>query len=186
MHAPPVAFDPGAQQMGRRPGGFHRAELAQHRAGGVIYHVHETAVGGAIFQPGMKAGIQLHQFAEMRLAHPALAIRLSRSLAAPKSGRFHPAPQGLGGTLGVRLLPPSVPPPASVRSPHNACAPERAPLGETPRGELGWRLARSCHAAALSHPHRDSAPTPAWLADSSALATPPPLAAASCPPLPAP
>src|SRR5437879_11492875 len=82
--------------MGRRPGGFPRAELAQHRAGGVIYHVHETAVGGAIFQPGMKAGIQLHQFAEMRLAHPALAIRLSRSLAAPKSGRFHPAPQGLG------------------------------------------------------------------------------------------
>src|SRR3989441_4053114 len=47
----------------------------------------------------MKAGIQLHQFAEMRLAHPALAIRLSRSLAAPKSGRFHPAPQGLGGHL---------------------------------------------------------------------------------------
>src|SRR5439155_798006 len=43
--------------------------------------------------------IQLHQFAEMRLAHPALAIRLSRSLAAPKSGRFHPAPQGLGGHL---------------------------------------------------------------------------------------
>src|SRR5205809_494267 len=85
--------------MGRRPGGFPRAELAQHRAGGVIYHVHETAVGGAIFQPGMKAGIQLHQFAEMRLAHPALAIRLSRSLAAPKSGRFHPAPQGLGGHL---------------------------------------------------------------------------------------
>src|SRR2546425_912034 len=68
--------------MGRRPGGFPRAELAQHRAGGVIYHVHETAVGGAIFQPGMKAGIQLHQFAEMRLAHPALAIPLSRSLAA--------------------------------------------------------------------------------------------------------
>src|SRR5438876_695347 len=99
--------------MGRRPGGFPRAELAQHRAGGVIYHVHETAVGGAIFQPGMKAGIQLHQFAEMRLAHPALAIP-------------------------------------------------------------------------LSHPHRDSAPTPAWLADSSAPATPPPLAAASCPPLPAP
>src|SRR5438132_233505 len=31
--------------MGRRPGGFPRAELAQHRAGGVIYHVHETAVG---------------------------------------------------------------------------------------------------------------------------------------------
>src|SRR5881628_1816545 len=144
--------------MGRRPGGFPRAELAQHRAGGVIYHVHETAVGGAIFQPGMKAGIQLHQFAEMRLAHPALAIRLSRSLA----------------------------PPESARSPHNACLPERAPLGETPRGELGWRLARSCHAAALSHPHRDSAPTPAWLADSSAPATPPPLAAASCPPLPAP
>src|SRR5438270_5781356 len=73
--------------MGRRPGGFPRAELAQHRAGGVIYHVHETAVGGAIFQPGMKAGIQLHQFAEMRLAHPALAIRLSRSLAAPKSAK---------------------------------------------------------------------------------------------------
>src|SRR5436853_7582531 len=47
----------------------------------------------------MKAGIQLQQFAEMRLAHPALAIRLSRSLAAPKSGRFHPAPQGLGGHL---------------------------------------------------------------------------------------
>src|SRR5947208_2291474 len=88
--------------------------------------------------------------------------------------------------LAVRLLPPSVPPPASARSPHNACLPERAPLGETPRGELGWRLARSCHAAALSHPHRDSAPTPAWLADSSAPATPPPLAAASCPPLPAP
>src|SRR5207248_7272461 len=43
--------------------------------------------------------IQLHQFAEMWLAHPALAIRLSRSLAAPKSGRFHPAPQGLGGHL---------------------------------------------------------------------------------------
>src|SRR5207247_9805384 len=62
-------------------------------------HVHETAVGGAVFSPGMKAGIQLHQFAEMRLAHPALAIRLSRSLAAPKSGRFHPAPQGLGGHL---------------------------------------------------------------------------------------
>src|SRR5204862_428263 len=79
--------------------------------------------------------------------------------------------------LAVRLLPPSVPPPASARSPHNACLPERAPLGETPRGELGWRLARSCHAAALSHPHRDSAPTPAWLADSSAPATPPPLAA---------
>src|SRR5947209_6283026 len=88
--------------------------------------------------------------------------------------------------LAVRLLPPSVPPPASARSPHNACLPERAPLGETPRGELGWRLARSCHAAALSHPHRDSAPTPAWLADRSAPATPPPLAAASCPPLPAP
>src|SRR2546428_12371696 len=92
--------------MGRRPGGFPRAELAQHRAGGVIYHVHETAVGGAIFQPGMKAGIPLHQFAEMRLAHPALAIRLSRSLAAPKSGRSSSA-AGSRRRLAVRLLPPT-------------------------------------------------------------------------------
>ena len=53
--------------MGRRPGGFTRAELAQHRAGGVIYHVHETSVDGAIFQPGMKAGIQLH--------HPGRKVR---------------------------------------------------------------------------------------------------------------
>src|SRR5438093_5518690 len=171
--------------MGRRPGGFPRAELAQHRAGGVIYHVHGTAVGGAIFQPGMKAGIQLHQFAEMRLASCAgdTAFALAggakvRPLSSSAARSRRP--------LAVRLLPPSVPPPASARSPHNACLPERAPLGETPRGELGWRLARSCHAAALSHPHRDSAPTPAWLADSSAPATPPPLAAASCPPLPAP
>src|SRR5881409_784855 len=162
--------------MGRRPGGFPRAELAQHRAGSVIYHVHETAVGGAIFEPGMKAGIQLHQFAEMRLAHPALAIRLSRSLGGAKVRPLSSSAAGSRRPLAVRLLPPSVPPPASARSPHNACLPERAPLGETPRGELGWRLARSCHAAALSHPHRDSAPTPAWLADSSALATPPPLA----------
>src|SRR5439155_12388872 len=91
-----------------------------------------------------------------------------------------------GRPLAVRLLPPSVAAPASARSPHNACLPVRAPLRETPRGELGWRVARSCDAAALSHPHRDTAPTPAWLADSSAPATPPPLAAASCPPLPAP
>src|SRR5437016_11199916 len=28
-------YDPGTQQMGRRPVGFPRAELAQHRAGGV-------------------------------------------------------------------------------------------------------------------------------------------------------
>src|SRR2546422_7542228 len=172
--------------MGRRPGGFPRAELAQHRAGGVIYLVHETAVGGAIFQPGMKAGIQLHQFAEMRLAHPALAIRLSRSLAAPKSGRFHPAPQGLGGHLQSvfflqvfrRQRRPEVRITPAYLNEHR--------LAKLLGVELGWRLARSCHAAALSHPHRDSAPTLAWLADSSALATPPPLAAASCPPLPAP
>jgi hypothetical protein len=35
--------------------------------------------------------------AEMRLALPALPIRLSRSLSAPKSSRFHPTPQSFGG-----------------------------------------------------------------------------------------
>src|SRR5207253_7763403 len=50
-------YDPGTQQMGRRPGGFPRAELAQHRAGGDIYHVHETAVVGARAQPRRTDGM---------------------------------------------------------------------------------------------------------------------------------
>src|SRR6266550_959034 len=51
-----------------------------------------------------------------------------------------------------------VPPPALVRSPHNGGAPEPAPLGETPRGELGWRRARGCQCC------RACAPTPRYRA----------------------
>src|SRR5438105_92274 len=57
---------------------------------------------------------------------------------------------------------------------------------KTLEGDPLWEDENFTWLAALSHPHRDSAPTPAWLADRSAPATPPPLAAASCPPLPAP
>src|SRR5207245_2319598 len=90
--------------MGRRPGGFPRAELAQHRAGGVIYHVHETAVGGAIFQPGMKAGVQLHPFAEMRLVRSGVADPAFARAGGAKVRLLSSSAAGSRRPLAVRFL----------------------------------------------------------------------------------
>ena len=74
-------------------------ELRMHGAGGVVHHVHQAAFSGALFQPAMKAAVQLHQFAEMRLALPSLAIGLAPALSPPQPCFPHPAPQALGSNL---------------------------------------------------------------------------------------
>ena len=78
-----VALDPAAQRVGRCPDRLLLAEPPERSTGGVVHHVHEAAFFAALFQPVMKAAVQLHQFTKMRLRLPPLAVRLAFALSLP-------------------------------------------------------------------------------------------------------
>jgi hypothetical protein len=63
--------------------------------GGIIDHVHQTAARSTPFQPLVKASVQLHQLAEMRLGFASLPIRFPSSLPLPQPSLLPPAPQRL-------------------------------------------------------------------------------------------
>src|SRR5262249_62261196 len=78
-----VALDPAVEQSSCCPGGLLRGKLGAHRTRGIIHHVHQTGARAAFFQPLMKTAIQLHQFTEMHLALPPLAIRPPLAMPPP-------------------------------------------------------------------------------------------------------
>ena len=55
--------------------------------------VSKQLCGPAIFEPRMKAAVQLHQLAEVRLALPAPPMRTALPRATPQPRRQHPPPQ---------------------------------------------------------------------------------------------
>src|SRR5262249_1089612 len=67
--------------------------------GGIVDHMHQTGFAGPLFQPAMKAPVQLHQFAEVSLPLPPLAIGLALPPPAPQACFPHPTPQALGRNL---------------------------------------------------------------------------------------
>ena len=91
----PVALDPAPQHSCRRPGRFLFRGPAQRRAGRIVHHVHQTTPLPSLLQPLMKASVQLHQLAKVRLALPPPPIRFSPPLSPPQPGLLHPPAQRL-------------------------------------------------------------------------------------------
>jgi hypothetical protein len=126
--------------------------------------------------------------------HPTALVHqnaLSVPAAADRAGAAAlsaTVPPPASSAAASRRAPPSPPrwpdarPPRSVRNLHSGSAPVPAPPDETLPRKHGSSAGRSCHAAELSPRPCGTAPRSAWLADSSAPATPRLLAAASCPP----
>src|SRR5438445_6322617 len=88
-----VAFNPGAQAVGRCPDRLLLAQLRPGRVGGVIDHIDQAALGTALFQPAVKAAVHLYQLPKVFLARAPLPVSPPLPLAAPQTLRQHPAPQ---------------------------------------------------------------------------------------------
>src|SRR5207302_5508005 len=156
-----VALDPAAQRVGRCPDRLLLAEPPERSTGGVVYHVHQTALRTALLQPRMETAVHLHQFAEVPLALPPLLMRLPLPLPTPQPFGQHPAPQRLrsdvqsvlaGQMFGGQRRPEALPHLAAVLLPH----PPQHLLAKRPR--LG-PSARPPHVAMLQ-PGRPCAAIP--------------------------
>src|SRR5207245_9648979 len=84
---PAVALDPPAQRVGRCPDRLFLAEPPERSTGGVVHHVHQTALRTALLQPRMETAVHLHQFAEVPLALPPLPMRRSEERRVGKERR---------------------------------------------------------------------------------------------------
>ena len=80
-----VRLNPPTQHIGRRPDRFLATEPRERPARGIVDQVHQAAARRARLVPQVKAPIELHQFAEMRLALPPLPV-----------GRPFPRPDSTG------------------------------------------------------------------------------------------
>src|SRR5438093_5566202 len=116
----------------------------------------------------------------MRFPFPPLPIGLAPPRSPPQSRLPHPATQRLGVHLDPLLAGQVLS--RQRRSEIFIAAPHLFQPGETLPRKHGSSAGRSCHAAELSPRPCGTAPRSAWLADSSAPATPRLLAAVSCPP----
>jgi hypothetical protein len=121
-----TAMMPDHPVVADRPLVLQAEDPRHHPARGVIHHVHQTAARSSSFQPIMKAAVQLHQLAKIRLSTSVSDNATCASSAGSTDLRLASSAAMSRGLSPAHLLRLNVPPPSA------ACFSFNAPLATRP------------------------------------------------------